>query len=414
MTAAQATLNDLLGEIDPSDLYQAQQTVAAATANRDAAEARLTELLAPPTDEEILETQLALASAESVLTEARANHDELMAGPTAITIAQQEQNVRLAEITLEQALSTVRDLEIKAPFDGVVEEVNIEPGDLVVPSDVAIVVNTRDEIVIELSVTEAEWFQLLEGQAGVATFDAIEDTRYAVTLNTLSRVPTVESGVVTYVVEARILTPEELSDVQDDLAAIGGQGAVTVGGEGASGGVADPFEGPRAKALLDAFEAQVTLPPDLTIVELVRLLVFDEPIPDDVVLPDGFEIPAQFKTQIRNLFVTYERRLAEFEETGAIEVPLPAPGMTANVTFLTEIREQTVQVVVSAVRQIDGEFFVAVPSDNLQGWERVAVQVGESDGQRVEILDGLEAGQTLVLGVDTEGIAYAAVLLGAG
>ena len=66
------------------------------------------------------------------------------------------------------------------------------------------------------------------------------------------------------------------------------------------------------------------------------------------------------------------------------------------------------------MRQIDGEFFVAVPSDNLQGWERVAVQVGESDGERVEILDGLEAGQTLVLGVDAEGIAYAAVLLGAG
>ncbi|MCY3734516.1 MAG: HlyD family efflux transporter periplasmic adaptor subunit [Chloroflexi bacterium] len=414
LTAAQATLNDLLGEIDPSDLYQAQQTVAAATANRDAAESRLAELLAPPTDEDILEAQLSLASAESVLKEAQANHDELMAGPTATTIAQQEQNVRLAEITLEQALSTLRDLEIEAPFDGVVEEVNIEPGDLVGPSEVAIVVNTRDQIVIELSVTEAEWFQLLEGQAGVATFDAIEETRYAVMLNTLSRVPTVESGVVTYLVEAHILTPEELSDVEDELAAIGGQGAVTVGGEGASGGVSNPFEAPQAKALLDAFEAQVTLPPDLTIIELVRLLVFDEPIPDGVVLPDEFEIPAQFKAQIRNLFLTYERRLAEFEATGAIEVPLPAPGMTANVTFLTEIREQTVQVVVSAVRQIDGEFFVAVPSENLQGWERVAVQVGESDGERVEILDGLEAGQTLVLGVDTAGIAYAAVLLGAG
>ena len=414
LVAAQAALNDLLGDVDPSDLYQAQQTVAAATANRRAAEARLEELLAPPTDEDILEAQLALASAESVLKEAQADHDELMAGPTATTIAQQQQNVRLAEISLEQALSTQQDLLIEAPFDGVIEEVNVEPGDLVGSSEVAFVLNTRDRIVIELSVTEAEWFQLLEGQAGVATFDAIEETRYAVMLDTLSRVPTVESGVVTYAVEARILTPDELSDVEQELAAIGGQGAVTVGGEGTSGGVPNPFEAPQAKALLDAFEAQVTLPPDLTILELLRILVFDEPIPEGVVLPDEFDIPAQFKAQIRNTFLTYERRLAEFEETGAIEVPLPAPGMTSNVTFLTEIREQTVQVIVSAVRQIDGEFFVAVPSENLQGWERVAVQVGESDGERVEILDGLEAGQTLVLGVDTEGIAYAAVLLGAG
>ena len=414
LTAARADLDELLSEADPDDLYQAQQALTAAQANLDAANAQLEEILAPPTDDDILEAELTLQSAQSSLKEAQASYDELVAGATATAIAQQEQNVRLAEITYEQALDAMDDLAVKATFDGTVEEINIDPGDRISAGAPAFVVNTRDRIVVELSVTEAEWFQLREGMAGVATFDAIEDTRYAVTLKTLSRVPTIESGVVTYAVEARILTPEELPDVEEELATIGGQGAVTVGGEGASGGVPNPFEGPRAKALLDTFEAQVTLPPDLTIVELVRLLVFDEPIPEDVVLPDGFEIPAQFKGQIRNLFLEYERRLAEFEESGEIEVPLPAPGMTANVTFLTEIREQTVQVLVSAVRQIDGEFFVAVPSDNLQGWERVAVQVGESDGERVEILDGLEAGQTLVLGVDTEGIAYAAVLLGAG
>ena len=153
LTAAQSSLNDLLGGVDPSDLYQAEQALSAALANRDAAEARLSELLQPPTDDDILEAQLALASAESSLREAQARHDELLTGPTATTIAQQEQNVRLAEISYEQALAAMDDLVIEAPFDGVVEEVNVQPGDRIGAGLTAFVVSTRDQIVVELTVT---------------------------------------------------------------------------------------------------------------------------------------------------------------------------------------------------------------------------------------------------------------------
>ena len=87
--------------------------------------------------------------------------------------------------------------------------------------------------------------------------------------------------------------------------------------------------------------------------------------------------------------------------------------MSASVTILTAIRPEAVQVSTSAVRQIDGAFYVAVPTE-AGGWERVAVEIGESDGSNVEILSGLEVGATVLVGADTEGIAFAATQLSAG
>ena len=413
--AAAARLDDLQADPDIEDRYQAEQTVAASRANVDATRARLSELLEPATEEEIKQAESSLASAYASLEEAVTRRDELLAGSTASAIDRQTQNVRLAELTVEEAEGALDDLVIRAQFDGVVEEINIELGDRVSASTPALVLSTRGQLVIELSVTEAEWFELEPDLVGVASFDALEGFVYAIRVAEAGRVPQIEQGVVTYDVDASILTPEELPEAADQLAAIGGENAITIGAEGAaSGGVPNPFETPQARQLFAAFEAQATIPPGVETLSVIRALVFDDPLPEGVVLPDEFEIPEQFKTQIRGVFLAYEQALAEAEESGVVEQPLPAPGMTASVTIITEIRDEAVLVAISAVRQIEGGFFVAVPSENLVGWERVEVQVGESDDTSVEILSGLEAGQVLLIGVDTEGVSYAAVLLGAG
>ena len=96
------------------------------------------------------------------------------------------------------------------------------------------------------------------------------------------------------------------------------------------------------------------------------------------------------------------------------ERPLPAPGMSASVTILTEIREPAVLAPVSAVRQLDGRWFVTVQApteiEGEGGFERVYVEVGESDGNQVEILSGIETGAILLVGADNAGIAFSATL----
>ena len=322
------------------------------------------------------------------------------------------QNVRLAEISLDDARAALDELLIVAPFAGVIEELNIDPGDQVTAGTSALVLSTRNQIVIDLTVTEAEWFELEAGQVGLASFDAIDNLQYAVRIASVGRVPEAQQGVVTYSVEAAILTPEELAAVTNELASIGGQGAVSIGAEGATGGGGAAIN-PQARAALEAFAAQVTLPAGVDIIDVVRALAFDEPLPEGVVLPDGFELPQQFKTRLRSGFEAADRREAEREAAGDVSAPLPAPGMSASVTILTAIRPEAVQVSSSAVRQIDGAFYVAVPTE-AGGWERVAVEIGESDGSNVEILSGLEVGATVLVGADTEGIAFAATQLSAG
>jgi len=415
LRAARSSLSELLGDVDPSDLFQAEQAVAAALANRNAAESRLTELLEPPTDDDILEAELALASAESSLQEAQARHDELLAGADANTIAQQEQNVRLAEIAVEQAMAAMDNLVITAPFDGVIEQVNIEPGDRISAGAAALVLSTRDQIVVQLTVTEAEIFDLEELQVGVASFDAIEGAQYPVRITSISRVPDVEQGVVTYSVEAAVLTPLAIQAVRDELQALG----VTVPerqqvgeqrGEGAAG--VDPQQAARFRAWLESLE----LPEGVTVIQVVTAIANDEPLPGGVELPEDFEITDEQRAQLRALIARFSGGrggAAGGQAAVSDDRQLPVHGMSATVVILTAVRDEAVLVSTSAVRQIDGAFYVAVPTED-GGWERLAVQIGETDGTSVEILSGLLDGATVLVGVDSEGIAYSATQLPGG
>ena len=92
--------------------------------------------------------------------------------------------------------------------------------------------------------------------------------------------------------------------------------------------------------------------------------------------------------------------------------PLPAPGMSASVTILTEVRDESVLAPISAVRQLDGQWFVSIPAAAAEGeeagFERVFVEVGASDGENVEIANGLDAGAILLIGADNAGVAFTA------
>ena len=75
------------------------------------------------------QARAALETAQASLASAQAQYDDLVAGPAENAIEQQRQDVRLAEISLEEARTALADLTIVAPFDGVIEDVNVQPGD---------------------------------------------------------------------------------------------------------------------------------------------------------------------------------------------------------------------------------------------------------------------------------------------
>ena len=415
LASARNDLDELLADPDADEVFQAQQASAAARSSLEAAEANYRDLLAPPTDGDVLEAELAVASAQSSLAEAQAKYDELIAGPTANAIAQQAQNVRLAEINLEQAEQAMRDLDISAPFGGVVEELNVGVGDRVAAGATAIVISTRRDVVVSLTVTEAEIFELEEQQVGVAAFDAISGAQYPVRISSISRVPNVDQGVVTYAVEASVLSPLEIQQVRAELQALGvtvpePQAAARGGAGAARGGAAGEARARQLGALLQTLD----LPPGVSLLEVVQAIANDDPLPEGVELPPDFDITDEERAQLGALIARFGGGAAA-GGAAAVDVDrhLPVDGMSASVIILTAVRDEAVLVATSAVRQIDGAHFVAVP-DDLDGWRRQPVQIGESDGTNVEILEGVAAGDTLLVGVDSEGLAYSATQLPGG
>ena len=413
-TAAVARLEDLQTQASEEDVYQAEQAVEAARASHAAAEARLEELRAASDEGEFEQARAALESAQASLASAQAQYDELVAGPSENAIAQQRQDVRLAEISLEEARAALADLTVTAPFDGVVEAVNVLPGDRIAAGFNAFTLYTSDRMLIELTVTEEELLELEIGQIGTASFDAIEGTEYPVRVESISRVPNAEQGVVTYDVEARILT----GNAGDAVSGATRRNARPGGGGGfGAGGFGGGFGGGAGGSPFAGFQ----LPEGVTQEDVTQAIINGDP------LPEGVELPAQVMQMIETLRASGQlarivgglqvppAQQGDEERAGDnAERPLPAPGMSASVTILTEIREPAVLAPVSAVRQLDGRWFVSVQTtteiEGETGFERVYVEVGESDGNQVEILSGIETGAILLVGADNAGVAFTATM----
>ena len=396
--AAVARLDDLQIEADEGDLYQAQQALEAARAGHTTAVARLEELRAVTDEGDVKQAQAALETAQASLASAQAQYDNLVAGPAENAIEQQRQDVRLAEISLEEARTALSDLTIVAPFGGIVEDVNIHPGDSIAAGSPAFTLSTSNDMLVLLTVTEEELLELEVGQTGMASFAAIDGIDYPVRVESVTRVPESEQGVVTYDVEARILAGSELADA----AAQGPAGAFRPGVGAFGGGPGGPFAGVQ---LLEGVTPQ----------QVRQAIISGGPLPEGVVLPEEV---IQMVERIRaagGLAQGAGGQQGAAQQPGDVSArPLPAPGMSASVTILTEMREESVLAPVSAVRQLDGQWFVSIPAAAAEGetagFQRVFVEVGASDGENVEISNGLDAGAILLIGADNAGVAFTATL----
>ena len=370
-------------------------------ASQTAAVARLEDLRAAADERDIEQARASLESAQTGLASAEVQYNELVSGPSENAIEQQEQEVRLAELSVEEARTAMDELTVFAPFDGVVEAVDVQPGDRISAGSPAFTLNTSSRMLIALTVTEEDLLDLEIGQTGLASFDAIDGIEYPVRVVSVSRVPNAEQGVVTYDVEARILAGSELADVAADS---------TGNGTAAGGG----FGGGPARGLLAGLE----LPEGVTLRQVAQALASGGPLPEGVVIPEELEaLMSEVAGQALSRFAGAERGSGSGQGLAGlpgalVRRPLPAPGMSGSVTILTEVREQSVLVPVSAVRQLDGAWFLTVPapvqSEAEDGFERVFVEVGESDGTNVEIVSGIDAGTVVLIGADNSGIAFTA------
>jgi len=173
------------------NLYAADEALAAART-------RLSGVQAGANIDQVRAGQANVAAAVAQRDGAQARLDLLRAGATAGQSAAAEAGVVQAQAARDLAQLSLEDGTLRAPFDGVVAEVNATAGELAPTGRPAIVLVDPSEFHVQVSVDEVDVGRLAEGQTAQVTLDALPDTTIVGTVERIAPAATVQGGVVDY------------------------------------------------------------------------------------------------------------------------------------------------------------------------------------------------------------------------
>ncbi len=370
---AKTKLDELNEGPTESELADAQDNVDSAQEALDIARVKLDELNQPPTEDELAQAQSDVDAAAIGLKVAEAKREDTYNGADPEDVEQQRNQVLLAELSVERAQKNLEKAKLTAPFDGTVEEVNIQAGDAVggTGATAAIVLNTPDAVRLDLTVSESDRPNIKVGQTGTATFDAIPDETFETVIDWVGTSATTTQGVVTYDVRASLsTTPTRIISAPSAT--------------GRSAGTFSPVGTPVAGATPSAGVAGAR--PAGT--------------------PAGSASP---QTGTPAAGATPQASTPALP-TGTAVSTKPLPGMNATVEIVVE-QAQDVLVVPTLAVQTEGRQSVVEVQKDDGTTERLVVETGLSDGTNTEIVRGLEEGQTVII---PSGTAIAAVQPTAG
>ena len=190
VATAQARLDKLMQGATAADVANARAQV-------EAAQARLDTLKTP-----VRQADLDAARAEIERAKAQVAVVEAPARPETITAA--EADVVAAQAALDQAKDALSDLELKAPFAGIVANLQVKPGEFVQPGVSFVSLADPTAWQVETTdLTELNVTRIHEGQAAVLTFDAIPGLELPGRVSRVKEVGTKDRGDILYTVTIR-------------------------------------------------------------------------------------------------------------------------------------------------------------------------------------------------------------------
>ncbi|HHN94246.1 MAG TPA: efflux RND transporter periplasmic adaptor subunit [Anaerolineae bacterium] len=186
---------------DTDERDDAEYELYIAKKNLDAAQAQYDEVLAGADSDAVRAAQANVAAAQAQRDAAQAQLDLLKAGPTAAQLTDARAQVEQAQAALEMAQLALDNAALRAPFDGLVAQVNVTAGELPPPNRPAIVLLDASQYRVSILVDEMDIGQLKEGQTAEVTLDALPDLTLTGTVERVAPAATLEGGVVYYEVE---------------------------------------------------------------------------------------------------------------------------------------------------------------------------------------------------------------------
>jgi len=124
-----------------------------------------------PTEEQKAEADEELALRKAELEDAQREFARLKNGPNAGDVTAAEARVIAAQVVLDGA-------NIIAPFDGVITDIGVQPGDRLAPGELAFRIDNLSNLLIDLEVSELDINSVSVGQNVTVNFDAIQSKSY--------------------------------------------------------------------------------------------------------------------------------------------------------------------------------------------------------------------------------------------
>jgi HlyD family secretion protein len=367
LTSANAALATAQASPTQAQIAAANSAVSAAQSALDTANANLATLQAGPTQAQLASAQGAVDQAAASLKSAQASRDQAYAGSTAAQIQSARSAVQQAQVNVDNAQKGVDNTKLTAPFDGTVSALNVQVGDIASAggstgsssTGAAIVLNTPNQLVLNLTIAETDYPSVKVGDTGTVTFSALTGEIFPFVIDSIGANPTTTQGVVTYPARAHLVTGQQAAQILSSLANFGGRNRQGAAAGATPGADATPGAArtPRAARTPSASGT-----------------------PGAGVASGAAGVPGGARAG------GFAQALANQQQ--------PAPGMSATAIIIVDQRTNVITVPLKAVQTKNRQTVVTIK--NADGsTQDVPVVAGLSDATNTEITSGLTEGQTI-------------------
>ncbi|MEI6426469.1 MAG: efflux RND transporter periplasmic adaptor subunit [Candidatus Absconditabacteria bacterium] len=153
-----------------------------------------------------------ISNYESQLKIYQENYQDMMNGPSSSDRQLQLNSIRQSQLSLAQLSQQGENYEIKAPFDGNVDVINIKVGDNItsnIMAEKSITVSNPNIYEIDMLIDQVDIVKINKGQPVEVTFDAYPNYVVTGSISEIDPTPTTSAGVVSYTAKIMMVKGEK-------------------------------------------------------------------------------------------------------------------------------------------------------------------------------------------------------------
>ena len=237
-----------------------------------------------------------------------------------------------------------------------------------------------------MNISETDLPNIKTGQFGIANFNAMPEQSYLFEISTISFIPEISQGVVSYPVKANIITRDnieslDMENLQPILISLG------ISTEERAGGSGDRTEGSGDRTeLLDCVEkaigTSISNPRDIrNLTPEQRTQLQEAGCLNGNRSERGTNRSQQQLNSLRSL----------------LNPTRPHIGMNGTVTIITEIKLDALVIPSKSIKEESGKSYVLLQNETSKTSEKQFITTGFTDVSQTEIISGLEEGNIILI-----------------